>query len=139
MIESYDQLALFTAKLQEVIDESADGEKVFIGLDVEWNSLTPDERTDQKPEPLQLATTGGLIAVIRLESTFHDVIERKNFVAKGALRLVFKHKKVVLCGVGVKNDVNLLYKHFPEELPEPAERRIETKSSTRVTLPGITI
>jgi hypothetical protein len=116
MIDTYDQLALFTAKLQERIDQSADEEKVFIGLDVEWNSLTPEEREAQKPETLQLATTGGEIGVIRLESTFCNVIERKNCTSKGALRLVFKHPKVVLCGVPVEKDVNLLYKHCPEEL-----------------------
>jgi hypothetical protein len=85
-------------------------------LDVEWNSLTPEEREAQKPETVQLATTGGEIGVIRLESTFCDVIERKNFTAKGALWLVFKHPNIILCGVAVKKDINLLYKHYPEEL-----------------------
>lgn len=113
-IVTYQQLEAFCVSLQHHIDNNHPVEEiVYVGLDVEWDSLTLEERKDRKPATLQLSThSGEHMCVIQLAPTFSKIIENESFSSSTALKSLLSNSKVVLCGVGVKSDIRLLYMHW---------------------------
>ncbi|MGH3053569.1 MAG: hypothetical protein ACRDL7_01155 [Gaiellaceae bacterium] len=115
-ISEYNDLSNFVTDLKYTIDLSGDS-NIFLGFDVEWDSLTENDRRNSKPEVLQLATSDGkFIAVLQLQKVFGNVQRTEQMDRWNCLTSLFMHSKVKLCGVGIKADITRLMAHWPEGL-----------------------
>lgn len=123
LITSYESLVGFCDSLMESIksiDTSESDTDVLIGFDVEWDTLTAEDKSRQKPELLQLATSDGKhIAVIKLSSVFQGITMQSletTVNQHSVLRKLFDDSRVRACGVSVKGDVKRITNHYPEGL-----------------------
>jgi hypothetical protein len=117
-ITKYEDLVDFCTSLKTSVDSSEND--VLLGFDVEWDSLTAQDKQRQKPETMQLATSDGKhIAVIDLSKVFAGITmtsDEKMVSSRNVLRTLFDHPKIRASGVGVKSDVTKFLKHYPEGL-----------------------
>jgi hypothetical protein len=108
--------------------------RVFLGIDVEWDSLTGSDKQNQLPVLLQLSTDdASIIAIVRLDQVFSEILSlREQFEEmeetsnnnlleemiqkRNRLSTVLLHPNAVLAGVGVKGDITRLLNHYPAGL-----------------------
>lgn len=128
-ITQYQQLVDFCTSVKSSVDSSDDTNDVLLGFDVEWDSLTAEDKRRQKPETMQLATSDGKhIAVIDLSKVFGGITltsDEKTVSSRNVLRTLFDNPRIRASGVGVKSDVTKFLNHYPEEL---VGRRLHRKA-----------
>jgi hypothetical protein len=107
-------------------DGNGDG-NLLLGVDMEWDSLTAEERKQQKPEILQMATADGKnIAVFKLSKVFSGITKdsTQETVSKfNILRKLFDHPRIQASGVNVRGDITRFLQYYPEELIGPTTYR----------------
>ena len=131
-VKSYNELEACCDLFIEFLDGC--GKSVFLGIDIEWDSLTASDKQNQLPVLLQLSTSdGSIIAIVRLDQVFSEILSlRQQFedmeetsnndlleeMIKNRNRLstVLLHPNAVLAGVGVKGDITRLLNHYPAGL-----------------------
>jgi hypothetical protein len=89
-IDSYAMLSAFCNDLLAYID-NAQEEIVFLGLDIERDSLTRQDLTFKKPAMLQiLDEAGNHMCIIKLQPTFGQIIESSLETTSSALKNVLQ-------------------------------------------------
>jgi hypothetical protein len=115
-ISTYEDFLPVALKNLERLDKQPDGTRIILGLDIEWDSLTPTESSEQHPATLQLAMADGEIIVVLQILLLYASIEAPDLESKTALAQILTHGNVILTVVGIKNDTKNLVNHYDERV-----------------------
>jgi hypothetical protein len=117
----YAELVPVGVEFLERLASCQEGTLLVIWFDLEWDSLTIEQRRNPHPEILQLATAdGSLYAVAHIMEIFNG-IPKNGRRGKHILVSVLTHRNALIDGVHVNNYITFLTRHYPEEFVGPKD------------------
>jgi hypothetical protein len=109
------QLVPVAVEVLEHLDSRQEETLLVIGFDLEWDSLTVEQRSNSHPEILQLATADGSLYDFAHIMEIYNGIPENGRKDKPVLASILRHRNALLVGVHVNNDTTFLIHHYPNE------------------------